>query len=100
MIKDEQSNKRIYDLLDKVMELYFAAQGVVISKTTIKGTKVYDSVTTNIYKDQNKLFFEFDEEEFRIKVSDIKDITFETVQHTTISILQLENGEVIAIHNL
>ena len=91
------------DKIQKLINLYET------SYDSFKGVFVYrnlqpmDTDFTSILFYDDIFHFEFCDdniEDFRFTIADIKDIKFDNVGSMVVSIIELDNGDVIMIHNL
>jgi hypothetical protein len=88
--------------LDKLIDLYersYTSNGVCV----VKNYEVCDSDFTSIWINDGVLYFEFmedDIDDYKYYVSDIKEILFEDMGNMIVSIIKINNGDTILVHNL
>lgn len=91
------------DLIQKVIDLYEASYDNFQGVCVVKNYEVCDTDFTSILFYDDIFHFEFmddDIEDFQFNINDIKDIKFDNVGSMTVSIIKLNNDDVIMIHNL
>lgn len=92
-------NEKIQKVISLYEDSYDRFTGVFI----YVNCKPCDTDYASILYEDGLFYFVFSEddiEDFKVAVDDIKDIKFDVIANTTMSIIELENGNVISIHNL
>jgi len=87
------------DLIEQVIQYYEQADGVCV----YRNLEVCDTDYTSIWTNNDTMYFEFDEDEikdFKFGFNEIKEIIFDQLGDMPVSIIKLNNGDSILIHNL
>ena len=91
------------DKIQNVIELYEASYDNFQGVCVFKNYEPCDTDFTSILFYDDIFHFEFcddDIEDFQFTISNIKDIKFDEVGSMTVSVIELNNGDIIMIHNL